>query len=82
MLYQKQNMWFSITKYLQLFPYYKIMCLRMNFFPQNSHIRAIPSHVIMIQNQQEFKIPTYNVPFSIPFINALFIQNNVINLPP
>ncbi len=32
-------------------------------------------------NQQEFKIQTYNVPWSDPILNALFIQNHVIILP-
>jgi hypothetical protein len=38
------------------------MCLRMIFFPYVSHLWAIPSHIIMIQNQQEFKIQAHNVP--------------------
>jgi hypothetical protein len=35
----------------------------------------------MIQNQKKFKIQTYNVPWSVPILNALFIQNHVIILP-
>jgi hypothetical protein len=35
----------------------------------------------MIQNQKEFKIQTYNVSWSVPILNALFIQNHVIILP-
>jgi len=35
-----------------------------------------------LKTKQEFKIQTYNVQSSIPILNALFIQNNVISLPP
>jgi hypothetical protein len=35
---------------------------------------AIPNHIIMIQNQQKFKIQNYNDPRTVPILNALFIQ--------
>jgi hypothetical protein len=34
----------------------------------------VPSHIIMIQNQQEFKIQNYNVPWAILVLNAMLIQ--------
>jgi hypothetical protein len=59
----------------------KTVCLRIKSFSHMSHLWAIPSHIIMIQ-KQEFKIQTYNVPWSVLILNALCIQNHVIILPP
>jgi hypothetical protein len=48
---------------------------------QNSFLWAIPSHIIMVQKQQEFKIQTNNVPWSIPILNALLIQTKYSSYP-
>jgi hypothetical protein len=42
--------------------------------PQIFFLWVVPSHIIMIQNQQEFKIQCYNVPWAVLVLNALFIQ--------
>jgi hypothetical protein len=40
----------------------KIVCLIILLFPKSSPFWAIPSHIIMIENEQEFNIQNYNVP--------------------
>jgi hypothetical protein len=47
-----------------------------NFFPPLPKIFplwVVPNHIIMIQNQQEFKIQNYNAPWTILILNAMFI---------
>jgi hypothetical protein len=48
----KQNLWFSTTKIPTIIFFPKIVCLKeWNPFPQISHLWAVLSHIIMIQNQ-------------------------------
>jgi len=57
------------------FPYFSQKNLSTNPpFPKSSPFWAIPSHIIMIQNQQEFKIQNYNDLWIVPILNTLFIQ--------
>jgi hypothetical protein len=50
------------------------VCLIVFFFPRYSPFWAIPSHIIMIENQKKFKIQNYNAPWTILLLNILFIQ--------
>jgi hypothetical protein len=38
----KKKLWFFATKYLHLFPYSKIVCVRMKSFSHNSHLWLVP----------------------------------------
>ncbi len=56
------------------FYFFKTVC--PNFFPPLPKIFplwVVPNHIIMIQNQQEFKIQNYNAPWTILILNAMFI---------
>ncbi len=71
----KLNMWYIKTKFVIF--YYKstysssfssqnYVSKNASFFPQNFPFWAIPSHITMIQKQQELKIQTNNVPWLVP----------------
>jgi hypothetical protein len=55
--------------------------LKISLFP-NSPLFNHPKSHHHDQNQQEFKIQTNKVPLSVPILNALFIQNHLLILPP
>ncbi len=56
-------MWFSTTiTYSSSYSSQKDCVSKNLFLFQNLLLWAIPSHLIMIQNQQEFKIQTNKVP--------------------
>jgi hypothetical protein len=63
------NLWNIKTKFvvfyykvLIVFPTSSKLCLIISPLPQIFPLWAVPSHIIMIQNQQEIKIENYNVP--------------------
>jgi hypothetical protein len=71
--YQKQNLWFPTTKYLQL------SLLPQNYVSKNNPLLpqifpfwVVPSHIIIIQNQQKFKTTMLHE-YSL-FLDAMFIQ--------
>jgi len=49
----KHDLWFSITKCLQLFLLFPKECLKMKSFPQE--LTSYPSPIIMIKNLRETK---------------------------
>jgi hypothetical protein len=79
----KQNLWFSIVRTssssLSSLPNF----VSKNFFIfQNSPLlNHLKSHH-HDQSQQEFKIQTNKVPWLVLILNALFIQNHKLILPP
>jgi hypothetical protein len=81
-VYQNKILWFSTTS-----------AYNSSYFPQNSmpinspffskfFFLDYPKSHHHDQNQKEFKIQTNKVPWLVPILNALFIQNYVLILPP
>jgi hypothetical protein len=68
LIYPKQNLWFSITKNLEPFLFFPKLCLRKIPFLLSRTLHFGQSQVTSswFQIQQEFKIQTNNVPWSIP----------------
>jgi hypothetical protein len=73
MVYQNKICGFLQSTY-NYFYFPKTTCLRIQSFSLDLPSLVNPSHIIMIQNQQEFKIQTYSVWWAVPILNALFIQ--------
>jgi hypothetical protein len=71
----KHNLWFSTSKYLHLLLLFSQNYVSKNHpsFPHMFPLWTILSHIIMIQNQQEFIIQNYNVPWTVLVLNAMFI---------
>jgi len=72
-VYQNKIYGFPLQNTYSYFYSPKIMSMNAFLFPKTFFFWEVPSHIIVIQNQQEFKFQTYNVPWSVPILNALFI---------
>jgi hypothetical protein len=80
-VYQKQNLWFSITKYLQLVLFPKTMCLKIpSFSPFLSFLDSLKSHH---HNLKPTRIQNSNqrCTMSNPHPKRLVYPNHVIILP-
>ncbi len=66
----KQNLWFSTTNtYSSSYSSQYCVSKNVSLF-QNLPFWVVPNLLIMIQNQQEFKIQINKIPLLVPILNA------------
>jgi len=68
-------------KFLKLLFFSQLCAHNHSLFPKTLTLNYLESHH-HDRKQQKFKIQTNQVPWSVPILIALFIQNHVFILPP